>query len=108
MAARWKRKWSTGRTPQNHTTVHVQGDAPNHQTEQQWQDPASHSAQAPTQQLSPPSWELLPSLPHPPVSSSNGRKSGSTVPSRRSGEAHSTPPRDAGDADGGGDGDGGD
>ena len=66
MAARWKRKWSTGRNPQNHTTVHVQGDAPNHQTEQQWQDPASHSAQAPTQQLSPPSWELLPSLPHPP------------------------------------------
>jgi hypothetical protein len=43
--------------PPRITPVHVQGDAPNHPTERQWQDPASQrpsSAQAPTQQPSPP------------------------------------------------------
>ena len=56
-AARWKRKRSRPHPPESHAPVHVQGDAPNHPTERQWQDPASQrpsSAQAPTQQPSPP------------------------------------------------------
>jgi hypothetical protein len=54
-AARWKRKRSRPHPPESHQCV--QGDAPNHPTERQWQDPASQrpsSAQAPTQQPTPP------------------------------------------------------
>ena len=86
--------------PPRITPVHVQGDAPNHQTEQQWQDPASqhpspYSAAEPSL-----SWGA-PAFSSPPASQQQQwqkvRLDGALEAQRRG-----PPPRDAGDADGGG------
>ena len=67
--SRWKRRWNTGGTPQI-TKRHVQSDAPQPPKQSRISYPPGAS-QRPTPDCSaadpPPTWELPPSLPHPPV-----------------------------------------
>jgi hypothetical protein len=75
-AARWKRKRSRPHPPESHQCT-CRETPPTTQPSGNGRTPP-HSAQvAPKPLLSsraPPSWELPPSLPHPPISSSSSRK----------------------------------